>query len=311
MSAYHIQRSIVIEKSTQEVFDYIKNFHTWGQWSPWLCTEKTAEVNISGNGSNEGDVYAWKGKLVGEGTITNDILEFPSRIDQTIRFVKPFTSEGHVYWDFEGVENGTKVTWHMESSLPFFLFFMKKKMIAWMEGDYDRGLKMIKEAMETGEVLTNIEIGDVIDFPEVEYVGLKTRCTIAEIGPKMQEDFAKMEQIFVEKAVTPVGAPFSIYNDFNMVKGTCTYTLGFPAEEMPNDIGEFLIGTIPAHRALKATHTGSYDNLGNAWMAGFSYIQNTKGLKVNKKIPPFEIYVDNPEEVPPKDLKTELYFPVK
>ena len=36
-------------------------------------------------------------------------------------------------------ENSTEVNWTMDSSLPFFMFWMKNQMVEFIGMDYDRG----------------------------------------------------------------------------------------------------------------------------------------------------------------------------
>ena len=46
----------------------------------------------------------------------------------------------------------------MKSQLPFFLFWMVKKMKVYIGMDYERGLKMLKDYLETGLVPSAIKI---------------------------------------------------------------------------------------------------------------------------------------------------------
>ena len=40
-------------------------------------------------------------------------------------------------------------------------------------------------------------------------------------------------------------------------------------------------------------------------------MQRSKTFKLNKRIDPFETYLNNPGEVPDRELVTEVHFPVK
>ncbi|MEZ6060927.1 MAG: SRPBCC family protein [Planctomycetaceae bacterium] len=65
MPKFHVQRSITIDASPEEVFDRVADFGTWTTWSPWLCAEPDAEVKVSEDSSSEGSVYSWSGQIVG------------------------------------------------------------------------------------------------------------------------------------------------------------------------------------------------------------------------------------------------------
>lgn len=66
---------------------------------------------------------------------------------------------------------------------------------------------------------------------------------------------------------------------------------------------------LPAGRYLCSTHLGSYDRLGEAWgqMTGEWLPQS--GYRGRDGVS-YEIYRNNPSEVPEDELKTELYVPV-
>ena len=104
--------------------------------------------------------------------------------------------------------------------------------------------------------------------------------------------------------------PFSIYNKMDITKKTCIYTIGMPVEAAA-EIGHGVVCTErPACKALKLTHTGAYRHLGNAWATAISDMRYAK-LKEDKKNPPFEIYINDPENTAEAALITEIYMPVK
>jgi len=70
----------------------------------------------------------------------------------------------------------TRVTWSMQSSLPFFLFFMRKSFENFVGMDYDRGLRMLKEQLESGKISSRIDLADdVRALPVAESTGCGPR----------------------------------------------------------------------------------------------------------------------------------------
>ena len=57
-------------------------------------------------------------------------------------------------------------------------------------------------------------------------------------------------------------------------------------------------------------HTGPYRYLGNAWASGIMHARNTQ-FRQNRAVHPFEIYENDPAEVPEGDLVTVVHFPAK
>ena len=120
MPKYHVQRSIEIDASPEQVFDAAVDFSNWKIWSPWLCAEPEAEVTVSEDPRSVGSLYCWKGEVTGQGEIEHRTLDRGQLIDMEIRFVKPWKSKSDVSFEMEPAGGRTKLTWHMRGSLlPF------------------------------------------------------------------------------------------------------------------------------------------------------------------------------------------------
>ncbi|MDB4538173.1 SRPBCC family protein, partial [Akkermansiaceae bacterium] len=117
-----VSQSTEIAKPVQEVFDKVRDLHSWPEWSPWLIADPEAEV------TNQEDGYAWDGDICGSGSMKVIGANPGESIDFDLSFFKPFKSCAKVKMIFKEGGGGIKVTWTMDSSLPFFLFWMKKSM---------------------------------------------------------------------------------------------------------------------------------------------------------------------------------------
>ena len=106
------------------------------------------------------------------------------------------------------------------------------------------------------------------------------------------------------------GQPISVYHGFDMKAQVFDYTTGFvipaTAATMPSELSHW---SLPATKALRVEHIGSYDNLGNAWSAANQFARYKK-LK-RSRAGAFEIYKNDPEETAAADLRTEVYLPLK
>ena len=304
MPAFSVSRSTTIDVPPEAVFEKIVDLKSWPEWSPWLISEPNAEVTYADDGKS----YSWNGEVVGSGNL-EIVSENPSsEIDCKLTFFKPFKSEADVKFLLEG-ENDTKVSWIMDSSLPFFLFFMKRTMITMIGMDYERGLEMLKSRLETGQVPSKLEFGtDTIE--EMRVIGVHTVCSIKEIGSSMERDMGTLHRVMEETGLKPAGPPMSVYHHWSAVKGNCEYTIGVPVGEdtpVPDELDEF---RIPPVNTYSVTHTGPYQFLGNAWSAGFAH-QRAKKFASVRGVAPFEIYQNDPEEVDENELITVVHFPMK
>ena len=81
MPKFHVDRSIVINKSISEVHNHISDFHTWTEWSPWLIADHDAKVNVN----PDGKYYEWTGPVCGDGNMKM-VSVTDSRIDIDLTF---------------------------------------------------------------------------------------------------------------------------------------------------------------------------------------------------------------------------------
>lgn len=303
---------ITIERPTTEVFEKVANFETWGEWSPWLCTEPDCPVNISEPANQIGHKQAWSGKIIGSGEMVLVHIDQGHRLEYELTFLKPWKSKSTVCFTFHEGPEGTTVTWNMDGSIPVFLFFMKKMMTALIKSDYDRGLKMLKEWMETGKVETQIKQLGQVQQEEIHYIGIRSHCTMQEIEIRMDQDFDQLMKAIDDQKVPKPTMMFSLYEKMDIAKQHTTYiaALGYDSTPAIEDANSWVRGNLPAHSALQTDHIGSYAHLGNAWSAAIG-VQRAEGKKINKSIPMYEVYLNSPKEVESKNIHTQIYIPIK
>ncbi|MCH6257369.1 SRPBCC family protein [Puniceicoccaceae bacterium K14] len=307
MPKFSITKSTTINSPQEMVFTTVRDFHQWPTWSPWLIAEPDCDVNVAEDGMS----YTWDGKIVGSGKM--EILdETPNnQISYRLTFLTPWKSVSSVSFSFQAKGEATEVTWTMDGSLPFFLFWMKKMMVAFVGMDYERGLSMLKDYCETGNVPSKLGFNGTQSFQGFSYIGLKTSCSIADMGDRMKSDFENLWATVSEAKIEPTGKPFSIYHKHDPVSGRSEYTIGVPIVSTPSSIPSSLIsGTIASCETWSVTHTGPYRHLGNPWSAGMMYAR-AKAFKQQKGIHPFEVYDNDPTETSENDLQTTIHFAVK
>lgn len=310
MPAYRVERSITLDIPIKKVRDSLKNFKDWPKWSPWLVMERDATVTYSDRQGQVGATYGWSGILIGAGSmelmgVHDDLLEME------IIFVKPFKSSAKVTFALEAEdEETTKVTWHMYGKLPFFMFLMKEKMRTFIGMDYERGLQMFKEYMETGSVASYVIIEGVVLLREQKYVGIENVCSIEDMPRVMKHDFDELYDFMKKNELTMDRVPFTIYNTFDIFKKETSYIACIPLDEDIETDASWIKGNTQSLNALKTIHKGRYEHLGNGWMTAMSFAR-LKKIKVANNPVGFEYYLNNPYETPSQELATEIYIPLK
>lgn len=309
---FSLSRSIGISKPASEVYAFLVDFSNWPSWSPWLCQEPGCPVSIEGKPGQEGHSQHWQGKHIGEGKMHIAKHEASKSIEYSMVFLKPWKSKSEVKFKLEVGESPdeTRVSWEMDSTLPIFLFWMKKMMTAWVGMDYERGLGMLKDRLESGSVLSKVESKGIVDQGAFYFVGLRSTCDLEQVGPSMEKDFSEIKNKVGE---SKPDFSISFYHDYDMVKKSCDYTAAFCFLKDPDkaiDGEHFVRGHIPAHKALQVNHFGPYKYLGNAWAALMSHSRSQR-LKRKKQIDMYEVYKKMPGEVEDGKIETHLFFPIK
>lgn len=308
MPKYTVEKSLVIHAPIERVYEHVRDFRKWPQWSPWLILEPECRLRFADDGKG----YSWHGNFVGSGEMEIVKEDHPNAIHYRLAFFSPWKAVSSVQHTFRQRAEGTKteITWAMEGSLPLFLFWMKPMMRGMLGLDFLRGLGMLEDLVETGTVPSRLDFIGAASYSGCHYVGVRNSCAIAGIGPSMESDLAKLKAWLDESGLKPGGAPFSIYHRWAASKGETDYTIGFPFVETPPSLPlEFKKGEIPACDVYTIKHTGPYRHLGNAWTAGM-YRERNKVFRHKRGIDPFEIYENEPGRVADSDLVTVVHFPM-
>ena len=130
---YTIERSIIINKPAQKVFDFVKYLKNADQYNKWVMADPNLRKNYTGEDGTVGFISAWDSdmKQVGKGAQEIINIDEGKRVDYEIRFEKPFkgTSFAHIItepvsdnqtmvkWVFNGVRNLPMKIFHLLFSL--------------------------------------------------------------------------------------------------------------------------------------------------------------------------------------------------
>lgn len=309
MPKVYVEKSILIKSSIEEICATLCNFSLWGAWSPWLIMEPEATVEVSA----DQHYYSWDGKRVGVGNmqlLTQNITAHAAEITYALNFVSPFKSYADVAFQLHPDKDAIKVTWIMKTSLPFFLFWMKKSTAAMIGMDYERGLRMLKEVVETGDVKSTLSFLGESSFPKTRYIGIESYCDIDQLPNKMATDFDSLMNFVNQHQGMQNADPFSIYHKWDMIKQRVHYTAAVPVTESAElTNSEFMLGEIPQTSVYTLQHAGPYEHIGNAWATLYN-MHYKKEIKCAKGIPPFEVYRNSPIDTAPENLITEIKFPL-
>lgn len=306
MPRMYIDKSILIDKHAVDIYSKVADFHNWTKWSPWAVLDRETKEEVSGNGK----YFEWDGPIVGAGNM-NILSETENeQLEIDLNFVKPWRSHAKVHFSFVPEGEGTRVHWKMESKLPFFLFFLKKMMSAYVGLDFNRGLTMLKDLAETGKVHSQLTFKGFEQYPGCKFIGIKTLCNMDLVGERMSGDFGKLMGFMSDKKDMMDGHPFSIYHKWKPVKGLVGYTAAIPVKEIPANLPDGVYsGSVPATKVHTIHHKGPYRFIGNVWSAQYSRVR-AKLFKLNRSVHPIEVYLNSPMDTAENNLESEVKMPV-
>lgn len=303
----YINESIIIDSPKAVVYQNLINLRLWNKWSPWSCLDPDVKQEYLNNDKS----LAWDSKLIGSGKMTI-VFADENTIKSELEFYKPFKSRATAMYNIEQLADyKTKVTWIMNSNLPWYMFLFKKLMIAFISKDYKRGLNRLKFLCETGAVRAKLEFEDNAKFIDgVKFAGIAGHSKMDDLASNMTKAFESVYSELHKQENIELGFACTFCDKISFINDTMDYTAGsYFSGDIKSDILQ--IKNIPKHKAIKVQLTGRYDYLADAWTAIGVRCRALK-LKPLKSIPPYEVYVNGPHNTEnPDEYITEIYMPIK
>jgi len=146
---YAVKSEIVINKPSQEVFDYVKYLKNQDYYNKWVMADPNMKKQITGTDGTVGSVYAWDGNDdVGKGEQEIKSIENGQQITTELRFIRPMESTAQTTMQTIAEGAQTKVTWEMKGRNKYPMNFMNLFIDKMLGKDQMTSLKMLKENLE-------------------------------------------------------------------------------------------------------------------------------------------------------------------
>jgi hypothetical protein len=147
---YKVEKSIVINKATPAVFEFVRFFQNQNKYTVWSQLDTSMKTTLTGVDGTEGATFAWEGNSkAGKGVQEIVDLIYNKQIDYEIQFEQPIKSLAFssVITDSMGI-NQTKITTNFKgnSAYPFNVFnlFMNRLV----GKDLQQNLENLKKLLE-------------------------------------------------------------------------------------------------------------------------------------------------------------------
>jgi hypothetical protein len=143
--SYDVERSVVIQKDVQEVFDFVKYVKNQDLYGVWQLSDPDMKTTATGEDGTPGFKYEWDSKKLGKGSQSIVAVAAPDSIITALDFGFGNPAKSVIKTESVG-ENSTKVTWGMYGKTPYPLNFVH---LFYDSGkDFEAGLANLKRILE-------------------------------------------------------------------------------------------------------------------------------------------------------------------
>lgn len=147
---------------------------------------------------------------------------------------------------------------------------------------------------------------ELIDHPAQITLAIRTHSAVQDLAKVLPRCYMTIGDYLTEIGQKPGGPPFVAY--YNMDMQNLDIEAGVPTSKKLPGKGEIQPSTLPAEKAAACVYVGPYDGLPIAYDALSNWM---KAQGIEAKGTAYEVYLNDPAEVPPEALQTQIVMPVK
>ena len=146
-----VEKSVVINKSKNEVFDYLKICKNQDQFSVWNMQDPAKKTSYEGTDGTVGFVYKWDSanKQVGAGSQKITKIEPGVSIVYDLHFERPMKNTAVAKFAIATENtNQTKVSWEFRGATKFPMSLFKGIFQKMLGKDMEKSLNNLKQVLE-------------------------------------------------------------------------------------------------------------------------------------------------------------------
>lgn len=146
----NMERSIVVNAPSEDVYAIVSDFNRWKEWSPWQKRDPNMTNTVSGTPAAVGHKMVWISEQEGSGEQEITAVVPNERVTHALRF-KDWDGESKTEFKLSSEGSSTKVSWSMEGDDTPFVFrglLLIMGGTEMMNKDFDEGLSNIKSISE-------------------------------------------------------------------------------------------------------------------------------------------------------------------
>jgi len=137
-------------------------------------------------------------------------------------------------------------------------------------------------------------------------ISVRTNSAVQDLPQVLGKYYGAIAQYLGELRENPTGPPFVAY--YNLDMQNLDIEIGFPVSKKLGGKEDIKMSEIPSGRFASCLFTGPYNEIEPAYNELNQWLEE-KGYESTGVA--YEVYLNDPSQTPPEDLKTEILFPLK
>lgn len=137
-------------------------------------------------------------------------------------------------------------------------------------------------------------------------LSIRTRTPVQGLPQVLGKAYGAIAQYLGELGEQPTGPPFAAY--YNMDMENLDVEIGFPVSRRFSGKDDIAAGEIPAGKVATCLYTGPYSEIEPAYNALLQWIKDN-GYEATGIA--YEMYLNDPAQTPPQELRTQIVFPLR
>ena len=302
----HVERSIVIGASPDQVFAVINDLTRAKEWGAWYKRDPDMQLSVEGPPAGVGAKIKWTS--VSQGSGSQEIVA--SEPFTTVKTKLDFGDKGKADAAFElaPAEGGTKVTWTMDTDVGMNPIgrYMGLMFDSWVGKDYEEGLANLKKLVEA-----QAQAATTTARPIILTRSKAKAADSAAISAALGAAYQKLLNYGQANTLNVAGAPLAITISHNAT-GDWEFDAAMPLDAKPQtavaDADGVKIGETYSGRVVKLTHKGPYNSMEPTYARIHAF---TKANNLKEKPIAWEEYVSDPTETEDGELLTNIYVAIE
>lgn len=147
---------------------------------------------------------------------------------------------------------------------------------------------------------------EIINQPSQPTLSIRTTTSIKELPNELGKAYGAIGQYLAELGEQPTGAPYAAYFTFSME--SMEIEIGFPVAGPLSGKDQIESGEIPAGKVAQCLYTGPYNKIEPAYNALTAFVEE-QGYESTGVA--YEFYLNDPGEIAPEELLTQIVFRLK